>query len=63
MTVDRDRAYCQMNLYKKVPGKTVSEKKPGNKNFGKKIRIFSSPWKKNVTGIKSCVLDSWDYFS
>ena len=40
MTVDRDREYCQMNLYKKVPGKTVSEKKPGNKNFGKKNSNF-----------------------
>ena len=32
----------QSNLCKKVPGKKVS----GNKNFGTKVRIFSSPWKK-----------------
>ena len=24
-------------------GKKVSGKKPGNKNFGKKVRMFSSP--------------------
>ena len=40
-----------MNLCKKVPGKKVSGKKPGNKNFGKKVWIWSSPWK-NITGNK-----------
>ena len=34
------------NLCKKDPGKKFLEKKPGNKNFGKKVQIFSSPWKK-----------------
>ena len=28
------------NLCKKVTGKTVSGKKPGNKKFGKKVPIF-----------------------
>ena len=31
-----------MNLCK-VPGKKVSGKKPGNKNFGKNVSIFQSP--------------------
>ena len=37
------------NLCKKVPGKKVSGKKPGNTNFGKKSE-FSQV--KNVTGNK-----------
>ena len=41
----------QENLCKKVPGKKVSEKKPGNKNFGKKSE-FSQVLGKNVTGNK-----------
>jgi len=40
-----------VNLCKKVPGKKVSGKKPGNNNFGIKVRIFSS-LRKNVTGNK-----------
>ena len=38
-------------MCKKVPGKKVSEKKPGNKNFGKKSE-FSQVFGKNVTGNK-----------
>jgi len=51
----------QKNLCKKVPGKKVSGKKPGNKNFRKKSEFYQVLGK-NVTGIKSCVLDSWDFF-
>ncbi len=32
--------YDASNLCKKVPGKKVSEKKPGNKNFGKKSEFY-----------------------
>jgi len=49
------------NLCKKVPGKKVSGKKPGNKNFGKKSE-FSQVLGKMSLEIKSCVLDSWDFF-
>ena len=46
----RRRNVCRvgkMNLCKKVTGKKVSEKKPGNKNFGKKVPIFRTKrhWK------------------
>ena len=51
----------QENLCKKVPRKKVSGKKPGNKNFEKKSEFYQVLGK-NVTGIKSCVLDSWDFF-
>ena len=30
---------------RKSPKKNLLEKKPGNKNFGKKVRIFRSHWK------------------
>ena len=40
-----------MNLCKKGPGKKVSGKKPGNKNFGKKSEFSQVPAKK-VTGNK-----------
>ena len=41
-----------------VPGKKFLEKKPGNKNFGKKVRIFSNPGKHS----QSCALNSCDFF-
>ena len=50
------------NLCKKVPGKKVSGKKPGNKNFGKSPNFLKS-LEKMLLEIKSCVLDSWDFFS
>jgi len=36
---------CRMYV-RKSREKKLLEEKPGNKNFGKKVRILSSPWKK-----------------
>ena len=38
-------------------------KKTGNKNFGKKSPNFLKSLEKMSLEIKSCVLDSWDFFS
>ena len=44
--------FCTIiNVCKKAPGKKFLEKKPGNKNFGKKSE-FSQVLGKNVTGNK-----------
>ena len=37
-------------------------KKPANKNFGKKRPNFLKSLEKMSLEIKSCVLDSWDFF-
>ena len=48
-------------LCKKVPGKMFLEKNMEIKT-SKKVQFFSSPSKKMSLEIKSCVLDSWDFF-
>jgi len=50
-----------LNLCKKVPGKKFLEKKPGNKNFGKKVRILSI-LEKNVTGNKVLCFEFLGHF-
>ena len=47
----RNSGVVTRNLCKKIPGKKVSEKKPGNKNYRKKCEI-SQVLGKNVTGNK-----------
>ena len=50
------------NLSKKVPGKKVSGKKPGNKTLEKSPNFLKS-FEKVSLEIKSCVLDSWNFFT
>ena len=43
----RDKRASNRGIYvRKSREKSFWKKKPGNKNFGKKFRILSSPWKK-----------------
>ena len=52
-----------MNLCKKVPGKKVSEKKTLEIKTFEKSPNFVKFLEKMSLEIKSCVLDSGDYFS
>ena len=51
------------NLCEKVTGKISFLKKPGNKNFRRKVTIFWSTRTKYHFEIKSWVLDFWNFFS
>ena len=52
-----------MNLCKKVPGKKVYGKKTWKEKLWGKNPNFLKSLEKMSLEIKSCILDSWDFFS